>query len=112
VRLRDVAKLGDLLTSLIEAGANRLNGVTFEIAEPAPLLDDARRAAVADARKRAELYATAAGVKVGRVLSIGENSALAPVPMMRMAKAGADAVPVAAGEQTITAGVSVVFEIE
>ena len=61
VRLRDLDKLGGLLSSLVEAGANRLHGVSFEIADPAKLQDDARKAAIADARKRAELYATAAG---------------------------------------------------
>jgi uncharacterized protein YggE len=113
VRVRDIAKLGGLLSSLVESGANRLQGVTFEIAEPAALQDDARRAAIADARKRAELYAKAAGVKLRRVLSIAEAGTSSPAPMMmRAMKGGTGDVPVAAGEQTITAGVSVVYEIE
>ena len=114
VRVRDIAKLGGLLSSFIEAGANRLNGVSFEIADPAPLLEQARKAAVADARRRAELYAAAAGVKVARVLSISEGGSFTPPqPMaLRAMKAGADAVPVAGGEQAINASVSVVYEIE
>ncbi len=114
VRLRDIAKLGGLLSSLVEAGANRLNGVSFDIAEPAPLMDEARKAALADARKRADLYATAAGVKVARVLSISEGGSMqAPQPMiLRAMKAGGEAVPIAAGEQAINASVSVVYEIE
>jgi hypothetical protein len=114
VRVRDISKLGTLLSSLVGAGANRLNGVSFEIAEPGPLLDQARKAAVEDARKRADLYAAAAGVKVKRVLSIAESSApMAPMPMaMRAMKAGSDAVPVAGGEQSVSASVSAIYEIE
>ena len=114
VRVRDIAKLGGLLSSLVEAGANRLNGVSFDIAEPAPLLDEARRAAVTDARKRADLYAAAAGAKVARVLSISEGGSMPPPQpiILRAMKAGGEAVPVAAGEQTINASVSVVYEME
>ena len=114
VRLRDMDKLGGLLSSLVEAGANRLHGVSFDIAEPAKLQDQARTAAMADAKKRADLYAAAAGVKVKRVLSISEGGGFAPPqPMaMRAMKAGGQDVPVAGGEQSIGANVSVVYEIE
>lgn len=114
VRLRDLDKLGGLLSSLVEAGANRLHGVSFEIADPAKLQDEARKAAMADAKKRADLYAAAAGVKVKRVLSISEGGGFAPPqPLaMRAMKAGGEAVPVQGGEQSIAANVSVVYEIE
>ncbi|MCD6073945.1 MAG: hypothetical protein K0Q70_828 [Rhodospirillales bacterium] len=114
VRLRDMDKLGGLLSSLVEAGANRLHGVSFDIAEPAKLQDEARKAAIADAKKRADLYAAAAGVAVKRVLTISEGGGFAPPqPMaMRAMKAGGESVPVAGGEQSIGANVSVVYEIE
>lgn len=114
VRVRDTDKLGGLLSSLVEAGANRLHGVSFDIADPAKLQDEARKAAVADAKKRADLYAAAAGVKVRRVLSITEGGGFAsPQPMaLRAMKAGGESVPVAGGEQSITASVSIVYEIE
>jgi uncharacterized protein YggE len=114
VRLRDLNKLGNLLSSLVEAGANRLNGVSFGVADPAKLQDDARKAAVADAKRRADLFAAAAGVKVKRVLSISESGGVAPpMPMaMRAMKAGAEAVPVAGGEQAISAAINAVYEIE
>lgn len=114
VRVRDLSKLGVLLSSLVEAGANRLNGVSYEIADPAPFVDQARKAAIADARKRADLYAAAAGAKIKQVLSISEGSGYAP-PMpvsLRAMKAGAEAVPVAGGEQNITVSVAVVYEID
>ena len=113
VRVRDIAKLGELLSALVEAGANRLHGVSFEIADADKLHNEARRAAVEDARHRAELYAAAAGVKIKRVLSIAESGSPAPVPFMaRAMKAGAESVPIAGGEQSVGAGVSVVYEIE
>ena len=114
VRVRDLSKLGVLLSSLVEAGANRLNGVSYEIADPAPFVDQARKAAIADARKRADLYAAAAGAKIKQVLSISEGSGYAP-PMpvsLRAMKAGAEAVQVAGGEQNITVSVAVVYEID
>jgi len=114
VRVRDMDKLGGLLSSLVEAGANRLHGVSFGIADPAKLRDDARKAAVADAKKRADLYAAAASVAVKRVLSISEVGDFAPPqPMaMRAMKAGGESVPVAGGEQSVAANVNVVYEIE
>ena len=93
-------------------GANTLNGISFGLADPVPSTDEARKAAVVDARHKAELYAAAAGVKVGKVVSINENGGYAP-PMMRAeAMAGkSDAVPVQAGELSIGASVTVTFEL-
>jgi uncharacterized protein YggE len=87
-----------------------MNGISFSIREPAPLLEKARAQAIADARARAQTYTKAAGVTLGAILSISENGGNEPPrPIMyRMASA---APPVAAGEQSVTAGVSVVWEI-
>jgi len=113
VRLDDVSKLGAALDALVTAGANQMNGINFSIREPAPLLEKARAAAVADARTRAETYAKAAGVSLGPVQSISEGSGSEPPrPMYRAMAMTADrSVPVAAGEQSVTADVSVVWEI-
>jgi uncharacterized protein len=112
VRLEDVARLGGALDALVSAGANQMNGISFGIREPAPLLEKARTGAIADARARAETYAKAAGVALGAILSINEGGGDAPRPMYKvMAMAQARSVPVAAGEQSVTADVSVVWEI-
>ncbi|SIS99979.1 hypothetical protein SAMN05421759_10966 [Roseivivax lentus] len=112
VRVRDLDVLGDVLGAVTGDGANSLDGLSFGVSDEAPLLDAARRAAVADARAKAELYAEAAGVSLGRVLSIGEQGGGVPMPMpmaeMRMA---ADSVPIAQGETGYSAQVSVVYEI-
>jgi uncharacterized protein YggE len=112
VRLDDVDKLGTALDALVTAGANQMNGISFSIQNPAPVLEKARIQAIADARARAETYARAAGVSLGPILSIGEGGGDVPRPMYRVMAMAADrSVPVAAGEQSVTADVSVVWEI-
>ena len=111
VRLEDVAKLGSTLDALVTAGANQMNGINFSIRDSGPVLEKARVAAIADARARAETYARAGGVSLGPILSISENGTEPPRPMYRMATLAASPVPVAAGEQSVTADVSVVWEI-
>lgn len=110
-RLRDLARLGEFLAEVVKAGANRLDGVAFEIGDEAPLRERARRAAIADARARAEVYAAAAEVKLGRALSIAETEDPGPRPLSTMAMR-AEAVPTAPGEQTVSASVRVVYAIE
>jgi hypothetical protein len=112
VRLDDVSKLGAALDALVTAGANQMYGVDFAIKDTAPLLTQARGDAVADAKAKAETYAKAAGVALGPILSISENGggyAPPPAPMRMMV--AAKAVPVAAGEESVNAQVSIVWEI-
>ncbi|NBE06284.1 SIMPL domain-containing protein [Paragemmobacter ruber] len=113
IRVRDMAKLGPILDAAIADGANTLNGVSFGLAEPDPAMDEARKAAVAEARARAELLTGAAGVGLGRIVSISESGGYAPpMPMYRMEAAMADApVPVAGGEVGVTAQVTITWEI-
>jgi uncharacterized protein YggE len=112
VILEDVTKVGTALDALVTAGANQMNGLNFGIKEPAPLLAKARAEAVADARLRAQQYAAAAGVTLGPILSISENGAEPPRPMYRMmAMAAESSVPVASGEESVFATVTMVWEI-
>src|SRR5690348_5853413 len=98
VRLEDIAKVGSTMDALVMAGANQMNGISFSIREPAPLLEKARTQAIADARARAETYAKAAGVSLGSILSISESGNEPPRPMYRMAAMAAPPpTPVAAG---------------
>ena len=110
IRVRDLAGLGAVLDAAIADGANTLNGLSFGLADPGPALDEARKAAVADARARAELLAEAAGVSLGRILSISDSAAptMDPVPVY---KAETAAVPVAGGEVGMTASVTILYEI-
>ena len=114
VKIRDIAKLGQILDAVVTAGSNRVNGVQFSIDKPQEKLDQARRKAIADAKRRAELYAEAAGAEIGKVLSIDEQGSNLPRPRMMAADAlmKSAAVPVSAGTQEITASVSVRFELK
>lgn len=114
VLLEDVGKLGTALDALVTSGANQMNGINFSIRETAPMLARARADAIADARTRAETYAKAAGVTLGPIQSIREGTTVEPPrPMYRvMNMAAAErSVPVAAGEESVAADVSVVWEI-
>jgi uncharacterized protein YggE len=111
VVVRDLGSLGGLVDALAGAGANRLYGIAFDVAEPRPSVDAARREAVADARAKAELYAEAAGVALGPVVTIRESVGMGGPEPLR-AKAAMEAAPVAEGTVTLTADVEVVFGIE
>jgi uncharacterized protein len=109
VRVRDLAALGSILDAAVSDGANTMNGITFGLAEPTPVLNEARALAVADARARATVLATAAGVQLGAIETMTEGGAFTgPAPMFRQAS---EAVPIENGEVGMTASVTVTFEI-
>lgn len=110
IKIRDIGSLPAVLDHAIASGANEMSGIEFLVSEQSRLLDQARAEAIADARRKAELYAQAAGVKLGRVVSISdEGAAPPPRPVMQAMRAGA--VPVAPGEQTLRASVTVSYEL-
>jgi uncharacterized protein YggE len=112
VKVRTLDRLPAVLDAVMGAGANTMSGIHFTVSEPSKLLDQARAEAVADARRKAELLAKAAGVGIGRATAIVEGGGQ-PVPYRRMAAAAAPAapVPIAIGEQTLRVHVSVTFEL-
>lgn len=111
VRVRALDSLGSVLDASIADGANTLNGISFELAAPRPAQDEARKAAVADARARATLLVEAAGGTLGKIVSITENSGYgSPMPMFK-SDAAAAPVPVASGQIGLSASVTVSFEI-
>jgi uncharacterized protein YggE len=114
VRVRDVKKVAATIDTLVTSGANEVGGINFIVTKASELLDEARTQAVADARRKAELYAKAAGVTLGMPISISEDGAnLPPAPMM-LRKAAADfaSAPVAQGEEVLRVNVSVSWEIK
>ena len=116
VVVKDLTKLGEIMDQVVQMGSNSVGGVSFSIANPKPFMMRAREAAVADAKLRADAYAKAAGVSVGKVLTISEASApvVQPMPMyaMRAAAADSSAVPVESGQQQLSLNVTVVYEID
>ncbi|MGZ8284768.1 MAG: SIMPL domain-containing protein [Allosphingosinicella sp.] len=73
LRLRSLEKAPDLINALFEAGANEVQGPSFSLSDPAPALREARRDAVAEARKEADTYAEALGMRIARVLRVSER---------------------------------------
>ena len=116
VRFRDIAKSGTILDALVKEGANQINGPTLMIDKPEAAQDEARVAAIKAARARADLYASALGMKVKRVISISENESYSggPIPVMAMRQMDSVAAKteIMPGEQSIGVNVSVVFELQ
>jgi uncharacterized protein YggE len=111
--VRNLDQLPSLLDAVVSAGSNDLAGPTFFIQHPEQVEDDARRLAMASARRRAEVLATSAGATLGRVLSIVDGDSRQPSPRpLAMAKfAQADAMPIEAGVERVTASIEVTWEL-
>jgi uncharacterized protein YggE len=112
VRIRDVTKVANVIDALVGAGANDIGGIHFSVTQASKHLDEAREKAIADARRKAEIYAKAAGVTLGEPISIAEDGA--PVPMFRSKVAApmAASAQVAPGEETLSVTVSVSWAIK
>ena len=119
VRQRRLGDYGKVIDTLVEAGANQVNGPMFQMDDADPALDEARMAAMKKARERAELYARATGLRVLRVLSISESGGYYGPPPVVFARAMAESggppppppAPVQAGELQLTANVTVLYEL-
>lgn len=120
VRVRDLANMGRVIDTLVQVGANEINGPNFTLDDQRAALDEARAAAVAEGRQRAELYARAAGLRVARILSISEGGGYYPVQREMFVTGSAGGAPpapppppapVAPGELTLGTSVSMQFEL-
>lgn len=114
VTVHDLTILGKLLDSTVRSGANSINGISFDVLDKSKAISEARKLAIDDARKQAEDMATAAGVKLGELVSLNASTINSPSPMYD-AKGGAMAVsqvPVSAGQLVITVDVSMVYIIK
>jgi uncharacterized protein len=115
VTVRKIEDLGELLDVAVTTGSNTINGISFSVSKPDGYVTEARKAAVADARSKADTYASAGGFKIGDILSINEGTAYQQ-PQPTWAKMGrsaaSDAVPIAQGEQALSVDVSITYEIK
>ena len=111
---RAVAKLGETLDKAISLGANTMGGVGFEVSDAETLRDEARRRAMANALRRAQLYASSVGMSVDKVVSIAEGDAVmpGPRPMLGARLAMADMVSIEPGEQSLSVTVHVSWELK
>ena len=112
IRVRDMTKVANVIDVLVGAGANEVGGINFMVSQASKLLDDAREKAVADARRKAYIYAKAAGVTLGEPLSISEEGSSVPLYRGKMAAPMAAGAQVAQGEETLSVTVSVTWAIK
>ena len=112
VRVRDLPLLGTVLDAVVSDGANELGGIQFGFQDPEPLMEEARRNAVADGRAKADVLAEAAGVALGPLQTLSEHGGGARPQAMMMEMAARDAaIPIAAGELGLSVSVSMVYAI-
>lgn len=121
VRQRDLVNFGKVIDTLAAAGANQINGPSFQMEDQQPALDEARLDAIKAARARAELYANATGLRIVRILSISEGGGYYGPPPVVFAAAERGGgpppppppppAPVQAGELQMTANVTVLYEL-
>jgi len=112
VKIRDVTKVANIIDVLVGAGANEIGGINFTVTQASKVLDEAREKAIADARRKAEIYAKAAGVTLGEPISISEAGAPVPLYRGKVASPMAAGAPVAQGEETLSVTVSVSWAIK
>jgi uncharacterized protein YggE len=113
IGVTQIGRVGEILDTLISAGATETDSVQFLHSNLSQLLDHARQAAMADAKRKAELYASAAGLKLGSVAWISEEPLYAPRPMIEANSfaAARAAVPISPGEDTLRMQITVGFEV-
>lgn len=113
VRVSEIGDLGAVLDAILQAGANEIRGIDFGREDGKEAEDEARRAAVADARHKAEVLAEAAGLELGPLLMLRDGQVSdGPRPMMRMAaEAAPHGVPVQAGELSMGASVQMEYAL-
>ncbi len=114
-KIRTIDNVGRVIDASVGAGGNTVNGVYFSYQNPDAQLDAARRNAIAEARRRAGIYAQALNMQVARIVAVQEGGGYSPpvpMPIMRMeAQANAAPTPVEPGQIETTANVSVTFEL-
>jgi uncharacterized protein YggE len=114
VTVRALGKVSEVLDRMVDAGVTDVGNVSFLHSDPAKALDQAREAAVADARRKAGLYARASGFTLGRVAWLTEDTGMmppVPMPMFRAQTSTAAPVPISAGEDTLHVRITVGFDI-
>jgi uncharacterized protein len=116
VTVRKLSQMSQLLDRMVDAGANRNMNISFGCSKLDELQDQARVKAVESALKKANLYATTAGARLGDVLSISDSpvqhfSRLMPVDAIAL-REGTATLPIAAGEQEVTVNVTISWGLE
>ena len=114
VKVREIARLGEILDQVVTLGANQASGINFIVSDAEKRKDEARKKAIENAKQRARLLAEAAGARLGPVLTITEEvmGPRPPRPMVARSSSYAESVPIEAGSETLTVRVEVSFALE
>ncbi|MFT6895833.1 MAG: hypothetical protein ACJA13_000230 [Paraglaciecola sp.] len=109
--LRDIEKYDQVIDAVLSTGATRIEGFNYRVEDPQPSYLHALELAVTDAKLRAKRMAETLGVKLGKVLTINENSGYSPMPVSMaqvslMRSKSSDPLP---GKIQTSARVNVVF---
>ena len=115
VSVRKLDTLGSVLDTVVSEGSNQINGIMFAIADDEKLKDEARKLAVADAERKAKLYADTTRITLGQIMGVSEGNFQPPQPVFygkAMRADTASAVPIAEGEQTVAIEVNIMWEIK
>lgn len=112
--VRELDKLGQVLDTAVTLGANQMGGIEFQVSAAETLKDEARKVAMANALRRAKLFAASANAEVGEVIAIAEEMAVPVGRPMMMAKAAmsAEAVPIERGSQSLEVRVNVTWALK
>lgn len=119
IRQRELGEFGQLIDALVAAGANDVDGPDLQLEDQQAVLDEARAKAIAEARRRAELHAQAAGMRIVRIMMIdeGSNRGLSSrrsgteFGFWEAMEAGYPATPTEVGELTVSSTMGVMFEL-
>jgi uncharacterized protein YggE len=104
--------IGKVLDAATAAGSNSVTGISFDLRNPKPQMDMALANAVNDSRRKAEIMAATAGVKLGKILELSEGYGYTSSNAPRAAfSLSAASTPVLPGEMEITASVTATYEI-
>lgn len=115
IRFRDIARTGPIIDALVAQGINQINGPSLQIDNPDNALDAARRDALTTARERAELYASALGMRVARIVAVSEAGSMSPpmpYAMRAQANSADESTQIVPGEQTLSVTLNVTFDLQ
>jgi uncharacterized protein YggE len=115
IRFREIERTGPIIDALVAQGVNQINGPSLQIDDPDETLDAARRDALTVARERADLYASALGMRVARIVAVSEAGSISPpmpYAMRAQTESGDAGMAIVPGEQALSVTLNVTFELQ
>jgi uncharacterized protein YggE len=115
VKIRDLSKIGEILSEAVNYGANNVSGPNFTVDDKEVYLEKAREKAIKDAKEKAEKIAKSAGFKLGKIIGIQESGPSEFYPVMLGEKALSQEIPqpqIQPGSQEIKIQITITFEIK